>query len=468
MRAERQQETEAGRQAAERLEYAEEATGDALPPGAGPGAWTAFDRSVRELQRSWNPGNHLALRLCHPDGRIRESALNAPHPPPPLVAIRCADWVPAVRERARLLLDQALADDLPGTLGALTPLVLRLARREQGAWARERFEAAIRDAGAVPAVLRDSADLPTRRFAARLSLESGGFGVRELARRAAAEHDPATSRLWTDAALAVMAADGPDDETIDTLLGARIPMVRAAGVTALRGAGRAAEAGDHLADRSGLVRACARWLVRQAGGDPYARYRELVEDPARVTPYAVTGFAECARRADLPLLRALVEHPTGAVRAAAVGGLRLLDSTDHELLRPLLDDPWPAVAREVSLSLRSTAGRLPAEWLAARTAPERPVHTRRAAYRLLQAQGGAAWLRAAVELQTDGDPGLRRLAAQHIQGLWPTYGPICLPARDPEVGALLDRCTGLASGYAIRWMRSQLGIPRAKSTTDGY
>lgn len=225
---------------------------------------------------------------------------------------------------------------------------------------------------------------------------------------------------------------------------------------------------DHLADRSGTVRACARWLVRQGGDDPYAVTRALLEDPARVTPNAVTGFAECAGPADAPLLRALLEHPAGAVRAAAVGGLRLMDATDHELLRPLLDDPSPAVAREVSLSLRSEAGRLPADWLLARTAPEQPLHTRRAAYRLLYAQGGVAWLRAAVELQAVTDPGLRHLAAQHIQGLWPTYGPMRLSAGDPEVGALLDRCTGLASGYAIRWMRSQLAIPRAECGMSGY
>lgn len=468
MGAERQQEAQTGRQAAERLEYAEESTGDALPPGAGPGAWTAFDRAVRAVHRPWSPGNHLALRLCHPDGWIRAGALNAPHPPLPLVAIRCTDWVPAVRERARGVLDQALADDLPGMLRALTPLVLRLGRREHGAWALERFEAAMRGNEEVLAELLHSADLKTRRFAVRLSLEAGLYGVRDLARLAATERDPAASRLWADGALAAMAADGPDDGAIDTLLRGHVPMVRAGGVTALRSAGRAAEAADHLADRSGLVRACARWLVRQDGGDAYARYRELVEDPARLTPHTVTGFAECARREDAPLLRALLEHPAGTVRASAVGGLRLLDTTDHELLVPLLDDPSPAVAREVSLSLRATAGRLPADWLLARIGPERPLHIRRAAYRLLRSRGGVAGLRASVGLLTDGDPGLRRIAAQHIQSMWSPYGPPALPVRDPEVGALLDRCTELFSDHVMARMRSQLGLPRRKSTTDGY
>ncbi|MGW5397282.1 hypothetical protein [Streptomyces sp. NPDC003952] len=151
---------------------------------------------------------------------------------PELVLIRCADWAPPVRERARRILLRIVA-------GAL-------------------------------AALRDGSDVPARRLAARLAVAAGGTGVRELARRAARELDPATAQLWTDAALRTMAAAGPDDVAVDTLLGGRLPMVRASGVTALRGAGRADEAARHLTDRSGLVWACARWLLAQAGGDPYA------------------------------------------------------------------------------------------------------------------------------------------------------------------------------------------------------
>ncbi|MEU9235432.1 hypothetical protein [Streptomyces subrutilus] len=468
-----------------------------------PLSWIAFDAEIRRGHSPWHPApratDRVEVRLCHPDGRIREAALAAPRPPMPLVVIRCADWAPAVRQRARRVLSAALAAGTAHTLIDLTPLVLRLAGRERGVWARDLFEGALR-AGPVPAPwwrparpgqwwrparaartvtgeepdtvlawLRRSADLPTRRFATRVTLDAGLFGVRELARRAGAERDPATALLWADAALAALAADGPDDRAVDSLLHGHVPMVRAGGVTALRRAGRAAEAADHLADRSGLVRACARWLVRQAGGDPYPLCRALVEDPARVTPYAVTGFAECARRADAPLLRALLERPgrDAAVRAAAVAGLRTLDADDTDLLRPLLDDPSPAVAREASLGLARVAGQLPAEWLAARLAPGLPPHTRRAAYRVLHARGGIDALRASVELLTDPDPGLRRVAAQRLQSLWSPERPPALPPRDPEVGALLDRCTGLFSDYVMGRMRSQLGIARAAHDRTG-
>lgn len=436
MGAEAQRVTEEGRAAAARLLRGER-------PGIGgvrlqdrPVAWIAFDAEIRRGHTAWYPGpgaaGRIEVRLCHPDGRIRAAALDAVRPPLPLVAIRCADWVPAVRERARQVLAEALAADPARTLIALTPLVLRLARRERGAWARALFEQALgaedpvlapwwrparagrwwrparpartltgEEPDTVLGWLRRSGDLPTRRFASRITLDAGLFGVREIARRAGAERDPATARIWADAALAALAEGGPDDEAVNSLLRGHVPTVRAGGVTALRRAGRAAEAAGHLADRSGLVRACARWLVRQDGGDPYDHCRALVTDPARVTPYAVAGFAECARRADAPLLRALLERPGrggDAVRAAAVAGLRTLDADDVALLRPLLDDPSAAVAREASLSLCADAELVPADWLLARTAPERPAHTRRAAYRVLRARAAA------------GRPGGRRRA----------------------------------------------------------
>ncbi|MGZ9929944.1 HEAT repeat domain-containing protein [Streptomyces sp. NC-S4] len=448
-------------------------TQDRLPPPGSPAAeWIAFDRAVRRTHH-WSYTSPLgtpdAVKLCHANGRIREAALREPSPLlVELVAIRCTDWVPAVRERARRVLAAALADDPAGTVLRLTPLVVRLGRREQGAWALERFGAVLDGDRDLLGELRGSADPPTRRLAARLTLDAGLLGVREMARLAAAEPDPVTGGLWTDGALAALAANGPDDEAVDTLLGGHGQMVRAAGVTALRGAGRAAEAADHLDDRSGMVRACARWLVRQGGGDPYTVCRERLADPARVTPYAVTGFAECARREDAPLLRVLLEHPDGRMRAAAVAGLRLLDTTDIELLRALLDDPSPAVAREVARSLSASAPLLPVDWLMDRIAPERPSHTRRAAYRILFARGGVAGLRASTELLTDRDPGLRTVAAQRVQSMWSPHRPPDLPVRDPEVGMLLDRCTHLFSAYVMRLMRARLGLPARPAPSDGY
>ncbi|MEU4726780.1 hypothetical protein [Streptomyces sp. NPDC023588] len=427
--------------------------GDTTPVAAGlarsgPDAWIAFDKEVRRVHsRSYGPlsTGRIEARLCDPDGRIRAAALAAwRNPPLQLVLIRCADWVPAVRDRARRVLGRAVAKDPVGALIALAPLVLRLGRREHGAWGLEQLEAALSGRYSLLAAwwrpgqpsttwswnaltggqrafilsrLSEGADLPARRFAARVTLAAGRVDVRESARRAAAERDPLTSRIWTDGALAAMAADGPDDAAVDALLGAHLPMARAAGVTALRRAGRAREAADHLADRSGMVRACARWLMRQDGADPCAHYRALVEDPARVTGYAVTGFVECGGLGgseDAAALHALLSHPAGAVRAAAVAGLSERGGCGQTLLLAMLDDPSASVAREVSRSLLDSAGRLPTAWLAECAAADRPLHTRRAAFRLLRAQGGIGALRAAVDLLTVPDPALRALAADTV------------------------------------------------------
>ncbi|MFF4497554.1 HEAT repeat domain-containing protein [Streptomyces sp. NPDC001546] len=478
-----------GRNAAGRLLRA-----DAVPApwqllGNSPEAWIAFDRETRRVQR-FSPGapvRRLEARLCHPDGRVRAAALAAwRNPPLQLVVIRCADWVPQVRERARRVLGRALADhpartrdrarrvlgrpvagDLADALTALTPLVLRLAGREHGGWAAEQLEAALSGRYSLLAAwwrpgqpattwswnsltpqqragmldrLGHGTDLRSRRFAARVALATGHHCVRERARRAAAEPDPVTARMWTDAVLAAMAADGPDDGAVDALLGSRFPAVRAAGVTALRGAGRAAEAHRYLADRAGTVRACARWLLRQDGGDPYAAYRALLADPQRVTGPAVTGFAETAGSDGVPLLRTLLEHPEGAVRAAALTGLRRLGArVEVPVLLTLLEDRSASTAREATRQLLPSAERLDRAGLAALTGPQWPPHTRRAAFRLLQGRGGSAELRAAVALLTDPDPGTRRRARDGV-ATWNWLSTLHEgEAERAELGGLLAR-----------------------------
>ncbi|WP_371615041.1 HEAT repeat domain-containing protein [Streptomyces sp. NBC_00454] len=474
-----------------RLTWTEPEVRAGLDTGTGPRAWIAFDKEVRILQRAAYGvlrSTRVEARLCHADGRIRAAALGAwRFPPLELVLIRCTDWARAVRERAREVLGGALGKDPEDALVGLAPLVLRLGRREHGAWAVEQLEAALSGRDSVfaawwrpdqlsttssPQSLTDaqrtsvmdrlhlSRDLPTRQFTARLAVAPGhGIGVRELARRAAAELDPLAARLWNDAALAALAADGPDDEAVDTLLRARIPMVRAAGVTALRRAGRAEEASLHLVDRSGLVRACARWLVKQDGGDPYARYRALLEGPEPVSPYAVTGFSECAGRPDAPLVRGLLEHPEGAVRAAALAGLRRMNGhVEDAVLVPLLDDPSASVTREASLSLLPAARRLDPGHLTARIAPERPPHVRRAAFRLLYERGGMARLRASVALLEDSDPGLRETARETVC-LWDCQATLRTSEGDPvELGGLLTRSAHLFSDYQLALRRSRLGL----------
>lgn len=439
-----------------------------------PACWTALDHAVRDLGRYGSEPDHRLrsqpeTALCHPDGRVREAALAAGGRTPAfwhLTVIRCADWVEPVRLRARRMLAERLAAEPEAALRTLTPLALRVGRRELGVWARELFEEALRAAPHLAlALLGDfGRDTAARRLSARVVLDHGLLGVRELARHAADDLDPVLWRWWSDATLAVMAAEGPDDEAVDILLGAHAPLVRSAGVTALRRAGRAHEAVRHLADRSSLVRACARWLVSGSGGDAHAACAELCADPAALVPWAVTGLAECGRREDAALLRGFLTHPVAGVRAQAVVGLRLLQAVPQEDVRALLDDPSAAVAREAARALLPFARRLPVEALFERLSPERPAQTRRAAFRLLKEHGGVTELRAAVRLLTDADPGVRRNAAATVQERRWLEG---LPYADlradeggvrAELDALLGRCTHLFSDYVMNVMRGHLGL----------
>ncbi|MFE2141306.1 hypothetical protein ACFXA3_06015, partial [Streptomyces sp. NPDC059456] len=154
----------------------------------------------------------------------------------------------------------------------------------------------------------------------------------------------------------------------------------------------------------------------------------------------------------------LLDHPAGLVRAAALAGLRRLDAApDDATLLALLDDPSASVAREAALCLDPAAPRLDPGALAARTAPERPVHTRRAAFRLLRSQGGIAALRSAVDLSVHPDPGLRRLAAQTVSA-WDWAGTLRAKQADPaELGALLEASAHVLHPEVLRLWRHRLG-----------
>ncbi|MFC9823728.1 hypothetical protein ACFWG6_24015 [Streptomyces erythrochromogenes] len=469
-------------------------------PGAGPDVWLAFAEQVRSRAHG---GRRLpvpappALRLCHPRGWIREAALAEPGAPVELVAVLTTDWAAPVRDRARALMEDTLRAHPEATLRAVTPLALRLGRRSRGDWILERFEDALRrqaaaatpwwhlpgpstapggttapgsattaDGAAAPggatarvlAALLDCPDRQARQFAVRLALAGPGRAdALECARRAAAEPDPATAALWTDAALAGPGSEG--GAVIDVLIGARIPAVRAAGVTALRRAGRAAEGVSHLADSSGLVRACARWLVGQDGGDAHGHYRWLVRDPAGPSPYAVAGLAECGRSEDTDLLRGLVAHPVGPVRAAALAGLRRREAVvEDSVLLALLDDPAPSVAREASLGLLPAVRRLDPSYLAERLDVRGPLHVRRAAFRLLRARGGIHALRAAVALIDDWHPRTRTTARAAVCACQWQPAQFDGEADTAELAALLKRSAKLFDGYGLGLRRSRLGL----------
>ncbi|GHH84761.1 hypothetical protein [Streptomyces capitiformicae] len=446
-----------------------------------PGAWLDLDAGVRcRLGRELLPTRdevegrrgrlgvlsrrkelgegRLALALCHRDGRVREAALRPAMAYPdllPLVVVRAADWAEPVRERARTLLREAL--DV-GAVLALAPLILLVGRRGRGAFAVALLDELLRRAplDRLAPLLADP-DRAVRRFGYRLVVEERLLSPAELARAAARDEDAVVQNLCADAALAAGVPEGPYDGVLEPLLSARNPRARSAGVTALRRARRPERAVEFLADRSALVRACARYVVRQYGTDPLPVHRawcSAPDDPA-LRPGAVVGLAECGERADAELLWPLLAHPAPAVRARAVAALRLLDVSDVRRLRPLLDDPAPGVVREATTALLPSAGRLPAEWLMERLGAGRARHTRVAAFRLLDACGGVVRLRAAVAVLDDPDDKLRAWAGQSVQGWFPSAD---VRHGDPEVGELLDRGRHLFSDYVLRQRKRLAGL----------
>ncbi|MFF1711764.1 hypothetical protein [Streptomyces sp. NPDC058268] len=402
-----------------------------------PAAWIAFDADVRGMSLRWDElgagAGRVALDLCSYDGRVRQAALRRVSGYPellPLVVIRCSDWAAPVREVARRLLRDVLPRLDAAELAALAPVLLRVGRRERGVFGVELLRDGVSGvAGERLVALLGHADPVVRRFACRIAVDEHVLPTGQLARTAALDSDVVVQNLCADAALAGIGegrgsgagtgtGTGAYLDVVSVLLGARNPRVRSAGVTALRRVGRAEAARAFLADRSALVRACARYVLRQGGADPLPVYQEWCADPgdAALPPGAAIGLAECGSRTDAALLLPLLAHSVPAVRARAVAGLRLLDVAGTERLRILMDDPAPAVAREASVALLSSARQLPTEWLTARIGPERPRHTRVAAFRLLCAQGGAAQLAAAAALLDDPDAKLRRRAEQITQG----------------------------------------------------
>ncbi|MCX0242875.1 HEAT repeat domain-containing protein [Streptomyces drozdowiczii] len=351
------------------------------PPWYAPDGWDASARDAAPAEPA------TALALCHPSGRIREAALDRVSRYPdllPLLVVRCADWAAPVRERARALLAEAPAAGLV----ARAELVLLLGRRERGGFAVELLGRALRE-GPTEHLrpLLESADRATLRFAHRVAVQRGLVPPLRLARIAARSGDAVLQDLCAEAAVAAVRGTGRDDGVLDLLLTGRSGRVRAAGVTALRRAGRYEEARAHLTDRSGVVRACARYVVRQGGTDPLPLYRELCTREA-VAPGAAAGLGECGdRKADADTLWALVRHPDPAVRAQAVNGLRALDAVRREGLMPLLDDPSSAVVRAATRALLPHAAEFPVAWLRGRDSPESRRAVRVGARRLLRAAG---------------------------------------------------------------------------------
>ena len=408
-------------------------------------AWVDHDLAVRR-ERFWMPGPvdpdaavspdspdslNLATALCHGDGRVREAALRRPAGVPgellPLVVVRCADWAGPVRQAARKVL--AACGD--AELAAVAHVVLRLAERRHGTYARELLESRLDAGHASPGVREAALRHPARevrRWAFPRGEQRWGLTPERLADAAVGDSDVVVQ--WRCAEAALRHAPVPP-ALLDRLLTARSARVRAIAVTALRRQGEPERAAGWLEDRAASVRACAQWAVRQAGGDPLAHYRAAAPGPG-----SVAGLGECGDATDAARVLPGLDDARPAVRAAAVRALRALGTVPVARVLPLLDDPSPAVVRWSVEALLPEAGRIPEDELVARTAPGRTARARRQALRLLAERPGLTPLRVALAQVDDPDTG--RVARTAVTRWAPRDARALVSALPPAERAALD------------------------------
>ncbi|WP_049796888.1 hypothetical protein [Actinosynnema mirum] len=363
----------------------------------GPNRVSRFDRWFR---RAWEATGlaggdalSLALSACHRDGRVREKAVRdiaaAPRPElVPFLVLRTEDWVPQVREAARVALVLAL-DRSPGLAEAALGVVVRMARGRRDAAFVRRQVAAVLGVDALDRLL-GSPDLLVAAFALERATPSTER-LLALARtsphvrvRAVAAERLAREAVWTNR-IAVLRE----------LAAVPRPEVGSVALVGLTRLGATAEVAEHVADRSALVRA----LARATGVDALTRYR------AEASRGAVDGLAEIGSADDADVLLALLDHPRVELRVRALRALRTLRVQADERVVPLLRDPSPKVVREAATAVRHPS----AELVAGLLADERP-EVRQAGYRLSRGMGGAAWLRAVLSVAGDPHEPLARLA----------------------------------------------------------
>lgn len=421
----------------------------------------------------------IALASCDPSGHVREAAvrriaarLAEPRVPPGLVvflALRTADWVAQVRDRARGALAVLLHADPGRYAPPVAPVAELLARRERGDFARQQVVAALTavHGAAVLDALTSSPDPRLRAFAVRTAVAAGRLPLDRLA--ALATGDPERHCRVPAAQSAVREAVWTERlDVLRRLTSSADRDVRALALTGMVRAGHPEAAVPHLADPSPLVRATARDAARRTGVDAVRWYRDAVAELAAEVPAGgpvgeggaagaglpggaeacagrpdgglpggaevpagrpvgedppssrasgtadvgtVAGLAECGLRKDAGRLAVLLAHPQHRVRAAALRALRTLDAVPVGAAVPLLHDRYGSVVREAAAALATRTGRLPAGLAESLLADTSRTAVRRAGLRLLDDRDPVRRLTVLLRAAAGPDPGVGRSAA---------------------------------------------------------
>jgi HEAT repeats len=356
----------------------------------------------------------LTAAVCsmHADGHLRERAVMILAGRPgtlraALLALRCADHVPQVREAAQLGL--AVHTEVAEADAALAVLV-SMTERQHGPDALNGYiEAMItRHGQSVFPHLCSSRDMDTRRWAYRRCLESDLLPVSDLVQAARADPDQLIRSLsaewlartatpdvvrkmllsrYVDGRLSALSHLPDDDLTDDEILAA-------------------------LVDRSARVRETAQWRARRRGIDPAAVYRLAAKTTLTAASQAgcLAGLSATGERSDLAAVETFLSDSRPSVRAAAVRAAGMLaDPAEMSgLLGPRLLDPSPSVATAAAKALTRAPTAGVRDFVEAAWESEQ-VATRRAAWRLARSTGSWERVESDLHAATDEDPTLRQL-----------------------------------------------------------
>jgi hypothetical protein len=445
------------------------------------GGWLALDLKARKSWRyapGWTQG--LRRRLAesepgilslivgsfHPDGYIREACVAiladsleivATH----AIAVRTADWVEQVRDRARIAIERRLSRGDPEQLLAAAPIALAMSDRHLGTWlgamARDRIRTGT-EAELLAAI--DSNDRRTRRLAFSAAIDRDEFSLERLIAAAGSDFDMVIRRECARAAV-VRARAANAIGGLQELLASGTAYVRAEAVAALAAEGELQPAVDALVDRSPMVRFQAQVAVRRAGHEPATNYRNLSRN-GYPPPAVIAGIGETGGASDIPDLVAWLQHPIGRGRAEAVRSLRRLNAATIERVGGLLTDSSAAVTRQVMRAVEKDGRKLDAEQLTRLTTREWPRHVRIAAFRLLQEHG--AWRRLASDLSLvdDADPTIRTRARDDLD-TWVRREAAAQYSRPSgeaaaELRALMNSAESSLSPKLARDLRFHLGL----------
>ena len=315
---------------------------------------STFDKYFTEFLEAVESGNSIpALIKASRDysGYIRQAAiarvLELGHPEfLPAIAARLNDWVPQVRDAARLALLTLLPAMPQDAVLAILPAIagLRDAGRHDHAQWLETFERVLLQhfepqffadgaLGGKTKVARACFDLIVRRsIIDPASAIQIGLTSNDIANGVRASH-----------AIGKLASD--ERETLYKIaLLSRFGAVRAVGLRGyLHGAacpGKYQTATDSLLDMQSTVRAVAMAWLAANHGDARAYYRQVLKSPTSSTLHlriSLAALCTFRQRDDVGLVTTFVSHQIIAVRAAAYAAwLRLAeDDKDQIALRAL-------------------------------------------------------------------------------------------------------------------------------------